>query len=313
MSTFVADSLAEHGLTLDAAAQKQLTGDARSQLTQGLAIRRLTLQALDALAKERIVPVLLKGSGLAERLYGAQALGRPSTDVDVLVSVDELEAAARAMATLGLTRQHDESLHDVFEEHHHMSFAKAGALVEVHFRLFSGFGGHAFDDAAIRGRLIDGTFHGRAVRWLNPEDEFVYLATHAANHSFLRASWLLDLAKYLDHAPGLSWTTMAARCREAGFFSAVAAALFVLEHAMGLTLPAAARDAFSIGLLRSQGHRQLFAARHLESAAFANHRLAGFGLRIWLVDSPRAGVRHAFDGARRWLRQRRAGLLNGST
>ncbi len=302
VSAWVADAMADAGVMLPAAAHAQLTADARAQVGRGLRVKRLTLAVLDALAKEDVIPVLLKGQGLAARLFPVQPLARPSSDVDVLVTRDELSRARRAMAGLRLNEQPDASLDDVFEEHHHLSFATHGALVEVHFRLFSGFGGNVFDDEAIRARTRLDQFEGRAVRWLGPEDEFIYLATHAANHSFLRASWLLDLRQYLVlHV--LDWAEMARRCRVAGFHSAVAASLFVLSHALRVPLPAAASSHFPVGRLRGLGHDRLFSAAHLEAADLASGRLAGFGLRVWLVDSPRDGLRHVSQGARRFLRQ----------
>ena len=306
VSAWLADLLAERKLALPSAAQAALLADARALISRGLRIRRLTLEVLDAFAAQQVVPVLLKGAGLAERLFPEQPLARPSTDVDVLVRVDQLPAAKRALEARGLREGHDDSLGDVFDEHHHLSFARPDALVEVHFRLFSGFGGHHFDDAHLRSRLQRGDFHGRPVSWLHPEDEFVYLATHAANHGFLRASWLLDLQRYVSQSNGFDWAEMARACDEAGFSSAVGATLFILHDALGVTLPDAARAAFSQPLWRAAGHRRLFSPAHLESADFAAHRVAGFGLRLWLVDSPRDGLRHAAQGALRWWRAWRA-------
>jgi hypothetical protein len=306
VSGFVADALAPHQDLVPPAAWTELNRAARGQIAQGLKIKRLTLRVLEALAREQVVPVLLKGAGLAQRLFPEQPLARPSSDVDVLVHPDELPRVRRAMESLQLTERADESLDDVFEEHHHFSFSSHAGLVEVHFRLFSGFGRGAFDDAALRSRFVPGVFEGHAVRWLSPEDEFVYLATHAANHAFLRISWLLDLQRALERGPALDWPTMGQRCREAGFRAAVTAALWLLEEGLRVTLPQGAHDAFPLRRARAWGHAVAFAPRRVESAELSAHRVWGFTLRLWLVDSPRHGIRHASDGARRLLRQLRA-------
>ena len=306
VSALVADFLAASMVTLPSVDHARLQSDARNQIHAGLRIRKLTLAALDALAREGVVPVLLKGSGLAERLYPEQPLARPASDVDVLVTPAQLPAAERAMASLGLARQHDEGLANVMEEHHHVAWGATGRLVEVHFRLFSGFGGRAFDEAFLRSRLRRDTFHGREVLWLHPEDEFVYLATHAANHGFLRASWLVDLQRALRASADFDWVDMARRCADAGFHSAVSAALCVLAASFGVQLPAAARRAFACGPLRAAGHRHVFSAVNLDTAALAEGRLSGFVLRLWLTDSARAGLRHAVDGGRRLFRRLRA-------
>lgn len=304
----VADALAAAGAEgcLPPAAWAQLNADARLQIGQGLKHKRLTLAVLDALASEGVTPALLKGYGLAVRLYPEQPLARPSTDVDVLVAPEELARARAAMTRLALVEQRDHSLGDVFEEHHHLAFSRPGDLVEVHFRLFSGFGGNVFDDAAVRTRFRCAVCEGRTVSLLAPEDEFLYLATHAANHSFLRISWLVDLQRYLVREPALDWARMGRNAREAGFASAVAASLWLLESALQVTLPEAASVAFPLGRWRQRGHARLFSPARVEAASWSAHRVWGFALRLWLVDSPRAGLRHAFDGALRFARQLRA-------
>lgn len=306
VSAWVADALSSVKVELPSAAQARLTSDARAQIGQGRRIKQLTLATLEGLAAQGVTPVLLKGAGLAQRLFPEQPLARPSSDVDVLVRLEELPAARRAMAALELQERPDESLGDVFEEHHHFAFSKPGALVEVHFRLFSGFGGHVFDDAQIQARALEGEFAGRKVRWLAPEDEFIYLATHAANHSFLRLSWLLDLKRYLTVYPQLDWPEMGRRCRAAGFQAAVAASLWVLEGALGVGLPAAAHAQFPLREWRKRGHGWLFSAAHVEAADLSSHPWAGFGLRVWLVDSPVDGLRHVAQGTLRLLRRARA-------
>lgn len=308
LSAMVADALAEEGgaALLPPAAWGRLTTDARGQVAHGLKHKRLTLAVLDALAAEGITPALLKGYALALRLYPEQPLARPSSDVDVLVTVDELPRARAAMKRLELTEQRDASLDDVFEEHHHLSFSKPGALVEVHFRLFSGFGGNVFDDGALRSRYRASEVEGRKVFLLSPEDEFIYLATHAANHSFLRISWLVDLQRYLLREPGLDWARMARDARKVRFASAVGASLWLLETALEVQLPAVAAAAFELQGWRKRGHARVFSPARVESAQWSSHRIGGFALRLWLVDSPRAGLRHAFDGALRFARQLRA-------
>lgn len=306
VSARVADALSSAAITIPLDAQARLTTDARAQIGQGLRIRRLTVAVLEALAAQGVTPVLLKGAGLAQRLFPEQPLARPSTDVDVLVRPGELPASRLAMASLQLTERQDDSLEDVFEEHHHVAFAGPGALVEVHFRLFSGFGGNVFDDERIQSRVLEGEFAGRSVRWLAPEDEFVYLATHAANHAFLRLSWLLDLQRYLLVHPGLDWAEMGRRSHEAGFHAAVSASLWLLESALEVKLPAAAGVAFPVSKLRKLGHSRLFSRAHVEAADLSAHRVAGFGLRVWLVDSPVDGVRHVVEGVRRLFRKARA-------
>jgi hypothetical protein len=297
VSALVADFLAAQHRELPPAEQQALQRDARGLISRGLRIRKLTLSVFDALRTAGLEPVLLKGAGLAQRLYPEQPLARPSSDVDVWVVPEELPTVASVLPGLGFSRGPPEA------HGHHESWVANGALVEVHFRVFSGFGGNAFDDAALRSRLVAGDFFGRAVRWLHPDDEFVYLATHAANHGFLRASWLVDLQRALARRDTFDWAAMAARCRAAGFHAAVSAALLVLREALHVTLPFAAERHFSSGRLRALGTSRLFSAERLERAHLSESRVASVASRFWLMDSPRDGVTEAVGGARRLLKR----------
>lgn len=303
LSAFVADELSREGQPLPA----QLSADARAQLSRGLKTKSLTLAVVDALEGVGVVPVLLKGYALALRLYPEHPLGRPSTDVDVLVEPRELERCAAALATLGLHRHDDLSLDHPFEEHHHLAFVGTRGLVEVHFRLFTGFGGGVFDDAGLRSRARDFSLHGRPVQVLADEDEFLYLATHAANHAFLRLSWLLDLQRFLAARPGLDFALMAARAHRAGFHTAVTTSLVLLTRVLGVTLPAPALRHFPPRALRAPADAVLFSKDRLASAQLSEHWLAAFLLRLWLVDSPAHAARHLLEGARRSLRRARVG------
>jgi hypothetical protein len=299
VSALLADRLAAKGQPVPDA----LARDARAQIAHGLKTKRLTLQVLDALAKHGVTPVLLKGYGLALRLYPEQPLARPSTDVDVFVTEAELDRVGQALTGLGLARRDDAGLADVFDEHHHLSFSGPPGLVEVHFRLIATLGRGGFDDASIRARARDWTLDGRPVRLLDEEDEFLYLATHAANHAFLRVSWLIDLQRYLARARSFDWPRMAERCRDAGFYTAVATSLELVEQLLRTPLPDGARRAFRVPRLRRAVDRLLFAGPLVESARLSDHRLGAFLVRLWLVDSPAHGVRHLFDGARRFIRR----------
>lgn len=300
VSALVADFFAAMKRELPAPHQQALQGDARALIARGLRIRKLTVTVFDALRAVGLEPVLLKGAGLAQRLYPEQPLARPSSDVDVWVAPEALPAVGTVLRPLGFSRGADEA------HGHHESWHAPGALVEVHWRVFSGFGGNAFDDAALRARLVPGDFLGRPVRWLHPDDEFVYLAAHAAKHGFLRASWLVDLQRALAARGDFDWPAMGARCRDAGFHGAVSAALLVLRETLRLTLPYEAERHFTSGRLRALGNARLFSAERLERAELFDSRLASVAARLWLVDSPRDGAAEVLDGARRVLARFRA-------
>jgi hypothetical protein len=56
----------------------------------------------------------------------------------------------------------------------------------------------------------------------SPEDEFIYLAVHAAGHSFIRLVWLYDLKLLIRKHPALDWDQVFTRSEALGVLSAVA-------------------------------------------------------------------------------------------
>lgn len=302
VSAYVGDAFARAGVSLPHAAQTALSLDARVTVSHGAKNKRLLLSVLDALARHGITPIALKGFGLASRLYDSP-LGRPSTDVDVLVLPEEVPVVHRALTALGLKHQPDPALGDVLEEHHHHAFAGPAGLVEVHFRLFAGFGMATYDDAAVQARAWPAVLERRAVRYLGAEDEFLYLAVHAANHAFLRASWLVDLQRFAMKSPP-RWERVAELAHEVGFTVPYAAALDALSLALQAPVPGHARRAAGHRHLRHAVHARLFSAQNLDSARLAEGTLAPFLIRLWLVDSPARGVKQLLGGVKRLIRRR---------
>jgi len=301
VSAYVGDAFARAQVTLPAAAQSALSLDARGTVARGAKNKRLLLAVLDALAAQNVTPIVLKGLGLATRLYDSP-LSRPSTDVDVLIVPTQMPVVHQVLIAMGLVAQADPALGDVLEEHHHHAFAGPAGLVEVHFRLFAGFGMASYDDAAVQARAWSANLERRAVRYLSAEDEFLYLAVHAANHAFLRASWLVDLQRFAIQTPP-RWERVAELAREVGFTVPYAAALDALSTALQAPVPEVATEAAGHRGVRHVVHRWLFSARHLGSARLAEGALAPFLIRLWLVDSPARGVTQFLGGLRRLVRR----------
>lgn len=298
LSAFVADALAG----IEFAGRAALVADARATVVSSQKLKRLALSVVDALCAVGVTPLMLKGVVLAARLYPANPLARPASDVDVLVERGQVEVVASALEKLSLRQLVDDSLGDPFEDHHHVAFVGPPGLVEVHFRLISTLGRGLFDDDAIRRRAIESVFEGRRVLLLSPEDEFLYLAVHAANHAYLRVSWLLDLKQYLAVHPALDFLAMGARARDAGFAQAVAVTLDLIERLFDVELPKEARAAFPARRRRGLVDSFLFSAARVENASWSADRLGSFALRLWLVDSPGRGLRHVVDGVARTAR-----------
>jgi hypothetical protein len=166
--------------------------------------------------------VALKGVLFAERYYERPAY-RGTTDVDLLVRESDLEAAARALATVGYRASEAESEERFRREHHHLHFLHDHAAeLELHFHAYRGFGETFRSEDLLARSVTAKTFD--AIRVLTPEDELVYLAVHAAAHRFGRLSWLYDLRLLVDAMTDEQLAEAARRARALGFAGPLALA-----------------------------------------------------------------------------------------
>src|SRR5215813_10688249 len=197
--------LRQAGITVSQAAATALRRDAMSIAVVGIKVKKLLFQCLEALARDGIVPVLLKGYGLALRCY-PDPLYRPMTDVDLLVGRDELHRAEAALAQIGLKK--NEQLESFQLQHHH------------HLNFYGALDGHHLVQ-----RAVEDSLEGRRVMYLRPEDELVYLATHATQHLFKGVAWLYDLKLFIRRYPDLDWQSVISVAEESGMQTPVYFAL----------------------------------------------------------------------------------------
>jgi hypothetical protein len=202
LAGFTVHALERAGWTLPEPAREALRRESLSSAARGIRVHALLLRSLDGLAAVGVVPVVLKGSALARRFY-PEPLHRATTDVDLLVAREQVEAASRALEGMGLARVPERAGHGG-EHSHHREFQGPAGLVELHFRALAGYG-QALEADALLARAEEAELEGRRVRYLRAEDELVYLALHASNHLLQRLAWLFDLKLLVLARPGLSW------------------------------------------------------------------------------------------------------------
>jgi hypothetical protein len=190
-------------------------------------------QILDKFSHEELRVVALKGPVLAERLYG-DAQARFSLDIDLLVRPDDFARASAVLEALGYRATEGPSARYHRTHHHHLTFRQPQRpLVELHFRTFTGFGAHlAAADCLARATPYQ-TGRGTCCFILASEDEFLYLAVHAAGHGCQRWSWLYDLKCLLRRHPALDWQTVFARAEAAYLGVALTFTLDVLQQRLG--------------------------------------------------------------------------------
>jgi hypothetical protein len=239
----LARPLAEMERELPAATNLALQTHGRgAQLWQGH-LRQALDDALAALVGASIPTVALKGQVLSERLFGDPWV-RPSIDIDLLVEEADLERASAALETTGYRAARDALAHYNRQHHHHLLFHRPSSpRLELHFRLYTGFGA-TIPAAPFMGRSQAYTTAWGAHCWvLSPEDEFFFLGIHAAAHQFERLAWLYDLKMFLRHWPDLNWPRLFALAEAAKVGVALSFTVEMLQRRLGFSVPAAKRSA----------------------------------------------------------------------
>ncbi len=208
------------------------SGDRQTAAVQELAHQRMLHwlrrigQALDQVG---VRFVALKGPALGERYYRPGYL-RACGDIDILIDPRDFARADAAVRGCGYrpsakipgltTRILG---HDAAYDH------DTAPMLEMHVRLQSFFGIRP-DAGRFLARSIEQTLsNGYRVRVLEPVDEFVHLAAHAAAHRWIEARWVYDLYLLLGEQTGLDWEAVARRTGELHLWPAVLLTCAVLE------------------------------------------------------------------------------------
>ncbi len=303
---FVEHAVARAGWALPEAARTSLRREALGGAARALRVKALLLRSLDALAPVGQVPVLLKGYGLALRLY-PDPLQRATTDVDLLVARADVGAAVQALVPVGLVARPEAGSRHGEEDAHHLELAGPAGLVELHYRALAGWG-EALEGDALLARADAGTVDGRAVRWLRPEDEAVYLALHASHHALQRLAWLFDLKLLARSGARLDWRTVVERARGTGFPHAAWCAWDAAWRLLDAPVPEEVLAALAPPRWRQVLARRFFSDERLLGASLLDSRPGWMAAKVLLA--PRMGSLARYGGRR--LRNALRARLRGS-
>jgi hypothetical protein len=231
-------------------------------------LRDTVRNALTALEQREVPAVALKGPLLAARLYDDEIV-RISTDVDLLVAPASIDQAVLALRPLGYELEGGAVGRFYRSYHHHVHLLHPTLPpLELHFEAYRGFG-TVLPAAPLLGRSITCAVPGWGqVRVLSPEDEFVYLAVHAASHRFQRLLWLFDLKLHVLRHASLRWEDVAMCAKAHRVSAAVSFACQLLSD--WLDVPAAGSIALPT-LAEARFHAARYLARrqpiHVVNAA----------------------------------------------
>ncbi|WP_323379149.1 nucleotidyltransferase family protein [Pyxidicoccus xibeiensis] len=284
LAGFVDHAVAQAGWELPVEARASLRRESLAGAARAMRVKALLVRSLEALAAVGQVPVLLKGYGLARRLY-PDPLQRATTDVDLLVARGDVDSAVRALTGLGLSIRAGDGARHGDEDSHHLELVGPAGLVELHYRALAGWG-ETLEGDALLARAVEGEVDGRPVRWLRPEDEAVYLSLHASNHLLQRLAWVFDLK--LLAGQGLDWGRVVEGARGTAFPHLVWYGWEAARRLLDAPVPAEVLAALAPPRWQRVLARRFFSDARLLGAELARNKPAWMAAKLLLA--PRAGA-----------------------
>lgn len=307
LAAVVERALEEGGFSLGSPLDEALHRHALAVRARAERARALLGEALDVLWRAHLTPALLKGYGLACRLYPEDPLARAATDADLWIEPGRLEDAERALEEAGFTRR-ARGREEQFDRHRGdaIGFVHTLGLVELHFRPIAAFG-TSMDAEAVWSRTLAAELDGFRVRFLAPADELVLLAVHAAKHLFGRLSWLFDVKRFLARYE-LRWEELWESAREQSLAQPTWIALSVAERAVGARVPPGALAGWVPPVSRRWLAERLFSDRRLVESPW-DERRARYVVRALFSNTTWLALRDLGLLANNWVAVARRGGL----
>ncbi|MEZ4867918.1 MAG: nucleotidyltransferase family protein [Caldilineaceae bacterium] len=181
--------------------------------------RQKVLAALDYLHAQRIPVMLVKGIALSALVYQQPWYTSPE-DVDLLLGIPRAKVTPAQRTMLASYEQYGIEC-DAFA-HHDLTM---NDVLPVDFQ-------RIWCDAQPLGYM------GRTVYVMAPEDLLITLCINSARKRFFRLKALCDIAETLRTYPNLDWACTLAKVLDYDVALIVYTALYVVQHCLGVDLPA---------------------------------------------------------------------------
>ncbi|HEX4436213.1 MAG TPA: nucleotidyltransferase family protein [Solirubrobacteraceae bacterium] len=159
----------------------------------GAFLQLVSLRAIAMLAEVGISATVLKGPLLGEAIYGDPGR-RPSSDIDLLVSPEQLRAAVEVVQQLGFAAPVDHVYDDGLPLLHFVLVHERGELpaVELHWRV------HWYERRFATDRLLPPVPDPRGTWRPSPRDELASLLLFYARDGFVDLRLASDLSAWWD-------------------------------------------------------------------------------------------------------------------
>jgi hypothetical protein len=266
-------------LAVPARTRESLAGAYRATLAQNLRRFQALEEALGALSKRGMEPVILKGALLAETVYADPGV-RPMRDVDLLVRREDLSGAEETLLALGFERLGTPGRATSEALHYQRGYRRGRCKIELHTSLCDE-GRYAVDAPGLWRRSHPISWRGRPARALADPDHLAYLALHAALHAFLLPlPCLVDIAVLLERDRSLA-EPAAERARSWGASAAVYEAFLLAKRLCDAPVESAVLRALRPGVVRRAYLRLCFSDDEMPSFRFGDSLRAAQALTLF--------------------------------
>ena len=231
-------------------------------------------QILDALRARDLACVPMRGTTLAEQLYGHLAL-RPTGDIDLLVQRADLDALRAALIERGYAEvEARRGFAEAFD--YTLTFFRDGGrlIVEPHWTIAYPPFAERFDMAPVWARCVAGSTVGAAALRLGAEDQLLHLALHLIHHRDVAPLlWHYELHRWISTRT-IRWELVCQTAAEGRVGLLASFALREVQSLFKTPMPAAALDALARARL-SRSERALIALLTTPRRVQGRERLAG--------------------------------------
>ena len=217
---------------------------------QSLKISAETARLIQLLKREGVVAIPLKGSVLAQMLYGDVGL-RHCNDIDLLIDRADMERTASVLTGCGYNQSYPGSLTPRQEQIYTRYKKDVGfynreqrLFIELHYGIYVHELLRRVDEPAIRDATEKVELHNEEIVVFDQSTTFIYLVYHGCLHQFFRLFWLRDVAEALqqwelDHAKILE------KMRSLGLERMAGTALLLAERWFAVQVPEPYRTVIS--------------------------------------------------------------------
>ncbi len=212
------------------------------------AVTRRLGELVAALASEHIRAVPYKGPLLALNAYGNVAR-RQFTDLDILVSPDDVTRCREVLTTRGYTAVSQEGDLNPGHLHSHRELQlldeRSGVRVEIHWRVAPHWQlprGFAVEFEPLWQRAEIVTVNGVAMRNLAPDDLLLILCVHATSHQWFRLQLVADVAWLVHTRRDLDVERLRHTAKQLGAARMLSLGLALARDVLGASLPKSLDD-----------------------------------------------------------------------